>query len=331
MKKSVTLLLAAFIVAALAGVAPAADSSFFRLLSPRFGNMEVEGSYSGRVWGESDVKDSDLDFGMQKHDFAFQAPLYQDQRNELAIGISADVRIVDTDLILPEVNRKFPDDLWDLNLGLSYRRKINQKWVGGVRAAIGSPSDKPFHTWDEVAYNGAAFARYDINKNHGMYFFLFYSSITDFLPGIPFPGVGWLYNNDDRSLSVMLGAPLLFVNWRPVKQLSLKVIYFPVRNVYAEASWSFNKSLRAYACYSWSYQDYYLSDRPREENRLFYYEMRGMGGLEYKATENVTLGLSGGYAFERMMFQGENYGDDDQYRIDLDPTWLVQLNATLHF
>ncbi len=331
MTKCLKVLTLAALSLVIANSAAAADSAFFRLLSPRFGNMETEASYTGRFWSEEKVQDSDYDFAMQKHDLAFQTPVWQDQRNELALGLSADVRLVDSELILPEVNRKFPDELWDLNIGVSYRRKINQQWVGGVRAAIGSPSDKPFNSGDEIAYNGAAFARYDINKNHGMYFFLFYSSITDFLPGIPFPGVGWLYTNDDKSLSMMLGAPLFFISWRPVEPLTLKVIYFPLRNVYAEASWKFNNQWSIFASYAWTYQDYFLSDRPREENRLFYYEMRGMGGVEFVATDNIVLQLSAGYVFERMMFQGENYGDDDQGRIDIDPGWMAQLKVSFHF
>ena len=116
-----------------------------------------------------------------------------------------------------------------------------------------------------------------------------------------------------------------------MEPLSLKVIYFPLRNVYAEASWSFNKQWRMFANYAWTYQDYFLSDRPREENRLFYYEMRGMGGVEFVATDNISAATVGGYVFERMMFQGENYGDDDQSRFDIDPGWMVQLKASLHF
>lgn len=331
MKKYLTTLTMVALSLVFSNLALAADSSFFRLLNPRFGNMEVEAAYTGSFWSEEKVQDSGYDFAMQKHDFAFQAPLWQNDRNELALGISADVRVVDTELILPEVNRKFPDDLWDLNLGISYRRKINQKWVSGLRAAIGSPSDKPFNSGDEIAYNGAAFARYDIDQNNGMYFFLFYSSITDFLPGIPFPGVGWMYTSDDRSLSMMLGAPVLFINWKPVTPLTLKLVYFPIRNIYAEASWSFNKQWRMYASYAWTYQDYFLSDRPREENRLFYFEMKGLAGLEFAATEDVVISLAGGYSFDRMMFQGENYGDEDQSRINLDDGWLVQLKASLLF
>ena len=173
MKKIAAALFLVILPMLITTTAPAADSAFFRLLNPRFGNMETEASYTGRFWSEEKVQDSSYDFAIQKHDFAFQTPIWQDQHNELALGLSADVRLVDSELILPEVNRKFPDELWDLNLGVSYRRKINQQWVGGVRAAIGSPSDKPFNSGDEIAYNGAAFARYDINKNNGMYFFPF--------------------------------------------------------------------------------------------------------------------------------------------------------------
>jgi len=327
------LLLAALAVAVslAGGVALAADAAFLQLLRPQMGQVKAKAAYSGMFWSEVDVQGSSTSFAMNKQGFSTMTPLMQDDGQELALWLDADVRNVDSDLFLPEVNRTFPDELWDLNLALSYRRKLSQNWIGGVRGSFGSASDKPFNSADELTYNAMGFARRELDKQNALLFFLFYSSAMDFLPGVPYPGVAWQYAAADRSLDLIIGLPMLMATYRPVDPLKLSVAYYPLRNVFGEAAWSFDKQWSTFGRFTWTYQDYLLADRPRDENRLFYYEKRAVVGVGFKPLPEANIELSGGRAFDRLMFQGQNHGDEDQNRIELDDGWLVHLVGSMRF
>ncbi|MCX5906724.1 MAG: hypothetical protein NTY64_05945 [Deltaproteobacteria bacterium] len=77
------------------------------------------------------------------------------------------------------------------------------------------------------------------------------------------------------------------------------------------------RPLRIYGGFEWRNERYFRADRRDEEQRLCYYEKRLTAGVQVYLNRQISIDLSAGYAFDRFYFEGKNYGDRDENRLDL--------------
>src|SRR5262249_48597592 len=66
----------------------------------------------------------------------------------------------------------FPDELWDLSAGLSYRHKFDNGWTGGVSLTVGTASDRPFNSIDEMYFRFFSLVRVPQGE-HNVWLFTF--------------------------------------------------------------------------------------------------------------------------------------------------------------
>jgi hypothetical protein len=90
-----------------------------------------------------------------------------------------------------------------------------------------------------------------------------------------------------------------------------------LRTVRARATYRVYGPMKIYAGYDWGNESYFLVDRPSENDRLFYYDMRLTGGLQYCFGAHAVLDLSAGYTFDRFYFEGQSFSDQNFNRIDV--------------
>ncbi len=74
----------------------------------------------------------------------------------------------------------------------------------------------------------------------------------------------------------------------------------------------------------------YRADRPNRGDQLFYYEKRLTTGARFDL-RHVELELSGGYAFDRFFFEGENYSDCHDNRLDIGAGPFVAVRVSIRF
>ena len=157
-----------------------------------------------------------------------------------------------------------------------------------------------------------------------------YSKTREFLPNVPLPGVGYWYEPSDQA-RLVVGIPFAFLNLRPTKEVSFSFSYFIVRSVRARVTYSPLGFLRLYGNFEWRNESYYRAERQDDKDRLFYYEKALSGGIQVSVHRQVSLDLSGGYAFDRFYFEGRDYEDRDQNRVSIGNGPFVALRAGARF
>jgi hypothetical protein len=299
-------------------------------LSPNLGQLKPSLRYEGSYYPASDLENQKTDMGISLHELSGTMPLYQTKSDEIVLLAKAAYASIATEAILPDSGRNFPGNFWNLNAALSYRHSMGEGWLWGAMAGLGSPSNKPFHSSDEMDVNFTGFLRVPHGPRNAWLFLLNYTNNRDFLSGAPLPGLAYLYH-PNHKFRMILGAPLFALKYDPTRNWTVSLYYMYPRNVDARLTWHAAHWLHFYIGFDWSNYRYYLADRSHRENRLFYFQKRGFIGSNVVLGGGLILTLETGCSFDRLFFEGENYGDRHQERIDLENSWLAAIRLGVKF
>ena len=311
--------LPAFVLLVAVGAPGRADgqAEMAQWLSPEFGKAMGRADYRFTLFPDADVKKQSTDFGYEQQNVALVAPLYQDLRNEWSLTARGRYQDFSTDAVFPSSGRAFPEELWDLRVGTAFRHKFDNDWVGVANLTIGSASDKPFDSEDELLLQAIAFLRVPHRERNAWIFSLVYSSNDqEFLSGFPIPGIAYQWV-PSPTFNAVIGVPFSAFEWKPIEPLTFEAAYFPVRNVRARATWRIFRPLRAWVGFDWDNERYMLADRTDDDDRLYYYEKRLSGGARFDL-KHVGVEVYGGYVFDRFYFQGDEYSDRRKDRFDVE-------------
>ncbi|MEW5914499.1 MAG: hypothetical protein AB1814_18230 [Thermodesulfobacteriota bacterium] len=297
---------------------------------PTLGDLKADISYSAAYAPERGVEGQAADLGYWRQGVTWLAPLWQSRRQELSLHGKVDYMHLDTSAVLPDSRRAFPRELWDLRLGGTYRRQLSGGWVLGGDLTVGSPSDRPFNSYDDTSINATVTMMTVEQKRHYWLFFVNYSNTRDFLPDVPIPGVAYAFR-PGPELQVLLGLPLASLHWRPAPRVNLRGLYVFPRTVITHAGYHLTKWLEAYTGFDWTYQRYFLHDRNDQKDRFFFYQKQIKLGLDFRLVPGLRLDLSGGYVFDRLWFEGNDWDDRDQDRINLENGFLLRLGLRWRF
>jgi hypothetical protein len=271
------------------------------------------------------VKGQPTDLGYFQSDFSLRFPIWQDGPDELSGSVHVRGEFFDTDAILPNTLQPFPQELWNIHVGTTYRHQFENGWIGGGTLSVGSASDKPFHGIDEMTAGVNAFLRIPQGEHNAWLFTLAYSSNSE-LP-FPVPGVAYVWQPTDY-FRANIGVPFQIM-YRPMEDLTLDLSYMLLRTVHARATYRVTRDFRVYAGFDWSNESYLLVDRPSENDRLYYYEKRLTAGVAANLGRHFTVDVSGGYAFDRFYFEGASYSDNHFNRVDVGDGPFAAVKCTL--
>jgi hypothetical protein len=191
-----------------------------------------------------------------------------------------------------------PTNLWAIDVGGTYKHKIDQTHDWGLILSAGSPSDIPFNSLNEV--DGSATATYSWRKDmlHAWIFMLNYSKVRSFAPGIPLPGVGYFEANPGNHTQVFYGLPFFF-SWQPEKQLKLSATYFLLTYVNAQAEYKALGGINIYSGFQWSSQSWLRANRSDTNNRIIFDQKRLVVGASTSLSENLFANIFTGQAFDQ--------------------------------
>jgi len=329
----------------------AAQDGMSYWLSPRMGGRSAEVSYDGRFYDKQGVDDTDSTLRLMRQTLALSIPLHpavpaqvedekpdadpdaaeagQGPADEWTLGLGLDSMTLGTDVRLPDTGAPLPDGFYDPSVRLTYRRRTERGQVWGGTVTIHSPSDDPFHTVDEWAVNASGFARLPRGEHDAWVLMANLSTTRDIAPGIPLPGAGYLYEKGRDTF--MVGVPFSFARWSPADGVTLSGFYRFPRTIHAEAAYAIADGLDVYAGFDWSHSAWFRADRRDDDERLFYYEKRAAAGVRWDVAERVDLDLSGGWAFDRLFFEGDDWDDRTDDRLDVDdgPFMMLRIRIRL--
>ena len=318
----VWVLLAAASVAWAGGVPP--------WLGREIGQAPATSSYRARGFFQAGVDGQQAEMCYVDHLLTAAVPIHQDEQTAWTADLTVGALHSDTDGRLPATRDAFPPALWDVRVGLSHRRRLSEAWTLGLRAEVGSPSDRPFASGSETVVAATGTLRWDTGESTAWAFLLNWTNDREFLRYAPLPGVAWLYEPSD-DLSVMAGVPMSSARWRPAPRLTLEGTYLLLRTVHAKVSYELAKPLSVYAAFDMENRRYLRHDRADDDDRLAYYAKRVAGGVRWRITRYTVVDVSGGWAFDRFFFEGEDYDDRGRNRLDLADGAFLALTCRLRF
>lgn len=298
--------------------------------NPRLGQQKLQGSYQVEHFFARDVQRQKSDLGWTQQEMDMLVPLKQDETSEWALIGGLHVIDIASNALLPDTQEKLPDHLWDMNLGGLYRRRLQNYWIAGARLTIGSASDKPFDSSEELVVNALGTLQIPHGKRNAWLLMLQYSNNREFLQDVPIPGVAYLWQ-PQQTLRTVVGIPFAMVHWEPATRWSVDASYFIPRTIKANIQYEFIENFHLYTGFAWQNQRFLRTDRRDDDDRLFFYDKRVLAGLQWQITEQLSLDLQAGFAFDRFLFEGEDYGDRGDNRIEIQDGCFFGIQNLIQF
>jgi hypothetical protein len=302
----------------------AAQAELQQWVDPTLGRMMGRGDYRITFYSDERVEGQSTRLDLTQHNFTLVTPLFQNSTDELAMSARLRYQNYDTAARLPDSGQRLPEELYDARAGLSYRHKFANDWILGGSVTVGSASDEPFDSEDELIVRAAALLRVSSGPRNAWLYSITYASDVEIfnMRHIPIPGIAYSWTPSD-SFRAVIGFPFTSVEYKPFEALTLDVSYFPVRTARARATYVIFRPLRVFIGFDADHDSYYLSDRGDKDDQLFYYEKRVTGGMRFDL-RHVGIEVTGGYAFDRFYFEGESYSERNENRFDVgDGTFVA--------
>lgn len=268
------------------------------------------------------------DFGVVRQRIALGAPLWRNETDMVLAHFSLRNTLFATDAILPDSLRPFPEQLWNVNFGLNYMHQFDNGWMGGMMGGIGSASDTPFQSINDITANLGVFVRVPVRNGRDAWQFML-SYMVGGPIDFPIPMVAYAWNPSDR-LKVNLGLPFT-VAWQPAEDWMLNFTYFPLNNVNARLTYDVTERIQVFAAYEYLNESYFLTDRTNIEERFFAFEQRLSAGVQWAIWEHATVDWNAGYSLGRNFGEGENQWESLSDRVDVAPGPFFGLNFRLRF
>jgi hypothetical protein len=286
--------------------------------------------YGMTATAEEGVRGQSADFALVEQEFSLNARIRGDEHDDVSFQGGLRFQEIHTRATLPDSGSPFPDDLWDVRLGLRYRHHFDGGQVLGGTVSVGSASDQPFESSRDLVEHILLFLRLPSGERDSWLFFLGYSNNRDYANSLPIPGIEYLYR-PSSDFHLMVGFPMESVQWRPVEDLTLSLKYSFIHNLHATITYRLAEPLRAYAGFDWNTESYLLADRTDPEDRFRYEEKRAKAGLKFTLAQGLVLDVGGGYQFDRSYREkrGNRGGTSDRMDIDSGFCFLASLEFKL--
>jgi hypothetical protein len=286
-------------------------------LNPRVGRLLFATDYKVTGFPNEPVAGQGTQLGYMQQDLGLVLPCWQDECNEWSATANVRGEIFHTGgTILPTTGQPFPQELWNIRLGTTYRHLFDNGWIAGASVTFGSASDKPFASINEMTAAATAFLRIPQGEHNAWLFTLNYSTNSEVLSGIPIPGVAYFYA-PTPWFQATIGFPFASATIRPTDDLTFQFSYALLRTVHARVIYRLAPQLRVYSSFDMANENYFLEERLDDRERFFYYDTRASAGVQWNFWKNWVLDAAGGYVFDRYYFEGRTYNDRNFNRVDV--------------
>ena len=121
-------------------------------------------SYGTTYYPSQSVSGQDAHLGVVRKNISVLMPVWRDGPDALAITTNVRNSLYQSDAVFPTSKIVFPDEIWNVNLGVNYTHMFTNGWMGTVMASVGSASDKPFENINDINGSVSAFLAYPPGK-----------------------------------------------------------------------------------------------------------------------------------------------------------------------
>jgi hypothetical protein len=208
--------------------------------------------------------------------------------------------------VVAETGLVVPAKLWNLQTGAGYSRSLGDRRRWGANVGVGSASDVPFRTIRETEFRASVFREIPSRERNSWLFFLSYSNNRTFANGAPLPGLAYVFREPVPGLEATVGLPFLSLRYRPSPDWRLALSVFGPTNVTVEASRRLAEPAWAYVAFERNPSQWLRAGRDTASDRLVFDRKQALAGLRFVLGAGVSLDLSGGWEFDRRVFEGRD-------------------------
>jgi hypothetical protein len=309
-----------------------AQEAMSELFSPEIRQPQPVTEYRFTTFLDQPVGGQTGSMNMMQHDFRLRVPLDANERRAWALHTRLRLLDIDTGVRLPDTGEKFPGMLSDIRVGATYKTELDNGMTGGAifrvrfaqRQAVRQRRRDPGQRVGLPAHPARRAIRV---AGAGE----LTPTTATFLANVPIPGFAYAYQPRPRTQRWLRGIPFSMVRWRPADRWTVEGSFFIPRTAFAKLSYQLTDPLQLYAAFDWTNQRYFRHERRDDDDRLFYFQKRALAGARWQFDPDCFLDLSGGWAFDRFWFEGEDYGDRGDNRIDISDGPVMQMRFVLKF
>ncbi len=283
--------------------------------------------YKAAWFPDEPVIEQATPFSYVEQSLSFSAPIWHDDFNVWSLNIGVRSELFSTTAILPDTQQPFPAELWNIHFGTSFRHQFDNGWSEISGISLGSASDKPFASTDRVTIGFNEMLRVPQGEHNAWLFSLSYSNNSQL--DFPIPGVAYLYQ-PSPTFRATIGVPFSLM-WRPQENVIIDASYSLIRTVHTRVTYQ-GAPWRFFTGFDWGDETYFLSDRPTNDDRFYYYDKRLTAGVQRQLAKSLMLELASGYVFQRFYYEGgTSYSDRFMNRLDIGAGPFVALQLQSKF
>lgn len=279
-------------------------------------------NYSGAIAPE------DNPTSIQQHRLTIASPVWSHGKENFAMSLNTGRITFDEPEFWEDENFKTPRSLSRVELGGQYSKNLNEGKLLGLRASVGSASDKVFYGMNEMTFSLNATYAYP-SKTEGNYWILtaFLSNNNPLINYVPIPG--FIYLKKTEKFTGMFGLPFLSLQWTPTKPLIFSTSFF-ITNFTAEAAYVLKDNLQLLTGFAVSQQTFLREDRKEMRDRLFFNEKKLYVGLKVPMGKMFSGDIQFGQTFDRKLAEGKRFNETD-LSADFGRSWYSALNLVMMY
>jgi len=209
----------------------------------------------------------------------------------------ADISIGDRQVALGQ-------DLQDNSIGLGYSQVSEDKYSFLITAAYTSASDRPFNetrnNWTELN----AILNLPPHENKNWVFALNYSKNRGYFNNYVFPFVGVNHDISEQT-NIKYGFPFFWLTSKRDYGVTIDFFISPGTGR-LQAFKDLNDKIKAHGRFGLTSYSFLHEKRINDKDRLFIQERSLELGLIAQVSDQTSVGFNTGYAFQRVVFEGEN-------------------------
>lgn len=323
-------ILAALVILAVPSYVFAQAERILEYMGPGRSVIKFGIDYRLTVQAPKEAKEQNTSFSWIEQEYGFSVPVIQ-RKNDVLIG-TTHMRSLDftTDALMPDTGERFPENLWDGRISLSYGHRFNSRWAaGGILTHLAS-GEKTFSRPETQSTGGTAVLLLLTKKKSAWIFYLNVDSNREILNNLPLPGVAY-HSNPTPKLKLTIGIPFISVAYKTSKKTRLEASYFPWQKINARFTYKSSDKLSLYTSFGWEDKHFTRRSRPKDDYRIYFTQKRAALGTQFQLTKFASLEIYTSYAFDRVFFEGNKWNETDFNRITLGDNLQTAAKLYLRF
>jgi hypothetical protein len=275
------------------------------------------------------IREQGTEFQMNTYEVNLGYPVYRTKRGVVILTSQIEAWTFDTGARLLDSNVDFPSELWTVDLGAIYSHQFDNGWEGMTRVAIGTASDRPFHSSRDLTFFFLGSMRIPTTPGNAWRFSILSMTNSPLGQYVPIPGISYEFTSSE-TFSGNIGVPA-WVEWKPTPEQSFSIAYLPMVNLQVQYRQKINPWHTLWFGYDSASQSWLRDARERHADQLFYFEQRVGGGWQLQLTQTLGIQATAGYAFGRRFGEGETYSDLPTNNVHIRPGPYVGIQGGILF